>query len=148
VKAATAIAPQLEIDVADPDAAKKERERLSEYRQELLERFFRACRDVCRELTYDKVANELEADWGGIGRHVSSGVLKVCLAPGNERNYFRWEWCTYFADASEECADVMAEISGRKSKKDPKDELRDLQNIIRAEYPKQADKHIRKAATP
>lgn len=136
------------MDVDDPAEAARERERKSEYRRELLERFFRACRDVCRDLGYDRVANELEADWGDIGRHVSSGVLKMCLAPNGERNYFRWEWGTFFTEHSEEAADIYAEIAGRKAKKKPEDELRDLQAIVRAELPKQADKLIRKAATP
>lgn len=35
-----------------------------------------------------------------------------------------------------------------KPKKTPEDELRDLQNIVRTHYPKDAEKHIRKAATP
>jgi hypothetical protein len=145
-----ALAQQLEMDVEDPERTRRDRERLTEYRRELLERFFRACREVCRELTYERVAAELEADWGDLGRHVSSGVLKMTLATNDgARNYFRWEWGTYFADQSEECAMVLLEIGSRgRPKKDPKDELRDLQSIVRAHYPKDAEKHIRKAGMP
>ncbi len=140
---------QTEMAVEDPEAAKRERERKTEDRRELFERFFRACREVCRELGYDTVANELERDWGDLGRHVSSGVLKQTLAPNGDRNYFRWEWCTYFAEQSEEASDVLLEIGGRgKPKKTPEEELRDLKELMRRELGATANKLIRKAEAP
>lgn len=140
---------QLAMEVDDPDEAKREKEREIEGEQELFARFFKACRELCRELTYERVANELDDRWAPLGRTVSPSTLKVTLAPGNERNYFRWEWSIWFSRNSEACADVLAEIAGTgMPKKEAEDELHDLQNIVRVHYPKDAEKHIRKAATP
>lgn len=140
---------QLVIDVDDPAEVQRERERKIEDRREMLATFFKLCREVCREMTYETVATELEKEWGELGRHVSAGIVKMALATGNERNYFRWEWGMWFAEQSEDIADLYCEIAGRgKPKKDPKDELRDLQNILRTHYPKDADRHIRKAGSP
>lgn len=126
-------AVQTEMPVDDP----REKERDAEGQHDLMYRFYAACREVCREMTYEKAANALDVIWSPLGRAVSSSSLKMTLAPGNERNYYRWEWCVWFARQSEECADVLAEIAGRgKPKKTPEDELRDLQNIVRTHYPK------------
>jgi hypothetical protein len=140
---------QIEMDVEDPDAVRLAHERKIEERREQLALFFKLCREVCRLLSYEHVAAELEKEWGDLGRHVSAGVLKNTIAPDSKGNYFRWEWGMWFAEQNEEIADLLCEIAGRgKPKKDPKDELRDLQNIMRTHYPKDADRHIRKAATP
>jgi hypothetical protein len=142
-------AVQLAMDVDDPVEAKRDREREIERQQELLSRFFKACREVCREQTYERAANELDDIWAPLGRGVSPSVLKATLSPGNERNYFRWEWAIWFATQSEDVADLLCEVAGRgKPKKSPEEELRDLQNIVRSEYPKQAERLIRKAGTP
>ncbi len=144
-----AAALQIEMDVEDPAAAMLAHERKIEERREQLGRFFKLCREVCRLRSYEYVAAELEKEWGELGRHVSAGVLKNTIAPDSKGNYFRWEWAMWFAEESEEIADLLCEIAGRgKPKKDPKEELRDLQNIVRVHYPKDAEKHIRKAATP
>jgi hypothetical protein len=136
---------QLELDVESP----RNLERKIEERREQLDRFFRLCREVCREHTYEAVATELEREWGDLGRHVSTGILKMALAPGNERNYFRWEWGAWFAEANGEIADLYCEIAGRgKPKKAPEEELRDLKELIRAELPRRAAALIRKAETP
>lgn len=140
---------QVEMNVEDPRAAERERERDAEAQQDLLSRLLRAMREVCREHGYEHCANALDAIWAPLGRGVSSSSLKMTLAPGNERNYVRIEWAIWFAQQSEEVADLVAEMAGRgKPKKKPEDELRDLQAIVRAEMPKQADRIIRKAATP
>lgn len=140
---------QLAMEVDDPAEVARERERKVEIRREQLDRFFRLCREVCREHTYEAVATELEKEWGDLGRHVSAGILKMSLAPGNERNYYRWEWGCWFAEHHEEIADLYCEIAGRgKPQKSPEEELADLKEIVRAEYPRQADKLIRKAAAP
>ncbi len=142
-------APQLEMPVDDPAELEKERQREVDEQHLVLGRFFAACREVVRETSWDHVANQLEAIWGPLGRHVSSGVLKLTLSASNgERNYFRWEWSIWFARNSEACADLLAEIIGRgRPKKDPADELRDLKDVIRNEYPKQAERLIRKGET-
>ncbi len=140
---------QLAMDVEDPVAAERDRVRKTEERQEQLSRFFRLCREVCREHTYEQVATELERDWGDLGRHVSAGILKMSLAPGNERNYFRWEWGGWFCEANVQIADLYLEIAGRGLPvKKPEDELRDLHEAIRNEYPKQAERLIRKGKAP
>lgn len=138
---------QLVMSVDDPDAMRREQEREAEDQQELLARFFKACREVCREHTYERVAEELERIWGDLGRHVSSGVLKQTLAPGNERNYFRFEWCIWFARQSDSCAEILKEIIGHgQPKKSPEEELRDLQTELRAELShKRAEQLIRRA---
>jgi len=137
------------MDVEDPAEVARDLERKIDDRRELLDRFFKACREVCREHTYETAATELEREWGDLGRHVSSGILKMSLAPGNERNYFRWEWCMWFAEQSEDVSDLLCEIAGRgMPKKPPEEELEDLKSIVRVHYPKDAEKHLRKAATP
>lgn len=145
--------PQLAMVVDDPAEAAKERAREGQAQRLLAARFYAACREVVRESTWDAVAKELDAIWDPqedpTGRGVSAGVLRASLATANERNYFRFEWCLYFARQSEECAELLAEIIGRgKPKKAPEAELADLQNIVRTHYPKDAEKIIRKAATP
>ncbi len=137
------------MDVEDPAEQALALEQKIEDRREQLQRFFKLCREVCRLLSYEHVATELEREWGDLGRHVSAGVLKNTLAPETKGNYFRWEWAMWFAEQSEDIADLFCEIAGRgMPTKDPKDELHDLKDIIRAHYPREADKHFRKAATP
>jgi hypothetical protein len=114
----------------------------------LLEQLLAACRAVARELTYDRCAAELDAVWGERGRTVSAAVLRAALT-GTERNYFRVEWLFWFAQQSPDVATLVLEIAGRGlPKKKPEDELRDLQSEVRAEFPKQAERLIRKAASP
>jgi hypothetical protein len=140
-------AVQLVMDVEDPEQARRDREQEIDDRRELLERLFKACRAVCREHSYEAVGQALEAEWGDLGRHVSSGVVKQTLTP-NSSNYFRVEWIMWFAAQSPEVAEILLEIAGRGvPKKKPEDELRDLQEIIRANYPRQAESHIRRAAS-
>lgn len=142
-------AVQTEMEVSDPQETQREREREIEAQQDILQRFFKACREVCRELGYERCANELDAIWAPLGRGVNPSTLKMTLAPGNERNYFRFEWAIWFARQNDDVAEALAEIIGAaRPKKKPEDELRDLQEIVRGEYPKQAERIIRKAATP
>jgi hypothetical protein len=140
---------QLAMDVEDPKAREREVAREVADQRLLLERFFAACREVCLDQTYEVVAVELERVWGDLGRHVSTGVLKSALSQSDpNRNYFRWEWCIWFARHSEHCAELLAEIIGRgKPKKTPEQELADLKSVIRNEYPRQAERLIRKGET-
>lgn len=109
-----------------------------------------ACRQVVREFGgYDPTAAALAHLWGPIGHHVTAAVLRSALSVESERNYFRGEWLLWFSLQSPTVAELLATIAGRsKPKKKPEDELRDLQEGIRAEMPKQAERIIRKAATP
>lgn len=144
MKAATS--PQLAMVVDDPAEAEKERAREADDQRLLLERFFAACRTVVRELSWDAVAKELDAIWDPTGRGVSAGVLRASLSPGNERNYFRFEWSIWFARQSDDVADLLAEIIGRgKPKKTPEQELADLKQAIRSEMPKRAEAIFRNA---
>jgi hypothetical protein len=138
--------PQLAMVVDDPAVVERERQRELDDERLLFERLMKACREVCRELGYDRCAAELDAIWSPLGRHVSAGVLRQTLAPNTERNYFRLEWIIWFARQSEEVADLVLEVIGRgRPKKKPEDELRDLKELIRAELPKRAAALIRKA---
>jgi hypothetical protein len=149
--------PQLAMVVDDPAEVEREKARIAREKEEEIEdqrdlfmRFSAACRAVIRDLTADVVANELEAIWGELGRHVSSGVLKQTLAQGEvfNRNYFRFEWAIWFARQSEDCAELLAEIIGRgKPKKTAEQELADLKSVLHSEYPRQATRLIRKAET-
>jgi hypothetical protein len=145
----TAAGPQLAMVVDDPAEIQREKEREVEAQQEIFAAFFKAVREVCREHGYEFCANALDAVWAPLGRGVSASTLKMTLAPGNERNYFRFEWAIWFARQSDDVAEVLAEIIGAaRPQKKPEDELRDLQDIVRSEYPRQAEKIIRRAATP
>lgn len=140
---------QLAMPVDDPAEAAREAERERDEHHELVEQFFAACRAYVRdESSYEVVATELEAIWGELGRHVSTGVLKNTLSKNEDvkrGQYFRFEWAIYFARKSEACAEVLAQIIGRgKPKKSEGDELRDLKTVIRREYPRQAEALIRK----
>lgn len=113
----------------------------------LFEHLITACRAVSRLITVEVCARELDRIWGDRGRPVSAAVLRAALN-GAERNYFRLEWAIWFARQSEEVAELLREIGGNgKPKKTPEEELEDLKSILRTEYPKQAEKLIRKAAT-
>jgi hypothetical protein len=121
-----------------------------EQRGVLKQRLMAAIRDYARLRQQIICANELDKEdsvYGG-GKGVSSAVLRSCLeaTPGN---YFRLDWIFWFAEECEEVADVLLEVAGRgKPQKSPEEELADLKEIVRAEYPRQADKLIRKAAAP
>ena len=109
-----------------------------------------ACRAVVREFGgYDKTAAALQHVWGPLGHTVTASNVRATLSVESERNYFRGEWLIWFSTQSETVADLLAEIAGRaKPKKTPEQELRDLQELLRAELPRQADKLIRKAGKP
>jgi hypothetical protein len=111
----------------------------------LFEHVLAACRAVARELTYDVCARELDRIWGDRGRPVSGAVLRAALN-GTERNYFRLEWLIWFARQSEDVAQLAREIGGAGlPAKTPEQELEDLHEVLRNEYPRQADRLIRKA---
>lgn len=142
-------AAQLAMDVEDPHAAAEQVARDHDDQRLALEHFFAACRQVCRELGYERCANELDAIWSKVGRGVSASTLKATLAPNGERNYFRFEWAIWFAQQSEEVADLLLEIAGRgKPEKTPEEELRDLKELMRRELGATGNKLIRKAAAP
>lgn len=96
-----------------------------------------------REVTRDAEAFGTDRD-EDTGKGVSESLLAACLR-GSNRNYFRLDWLLWFAEESEEVREVLLEIVGRgKGMKDPKDELRDLKEVLRNEYPKQAERLIKK----
>lgn len=139
-------APQLSMVVDDP----REIERDADEQGLLFERLLAACKAVARERTYDVVAAALDAIWGSDkrGRPVSSSVLRAALNDARG-NYFRLEWALWFARESEEVADLLLEIAGRgRPTKKPEDELADLQQVVRREYPNQAEKMIAKSKLP
>lgn len=132
---------------AEAEAAEKAERR--EARGVLRHRLMAALRQHAREYQINAAASELDQDdatFGG-GKGVSASTLRSCLE-GTERNYFRLDWLFWFAEESEEIADIVMEIAGRgKPVKKPEDELRDLKEALRQEFPKQADKLIRKGQT-
>lgn len=109
-------------------------------------RLMAAIRAFARERQIGSCAAELDQDdavFGG-GKGVSASTLRSCLE-STERNYFRLDWLLWFAEESEEIADLVMEVAGRgKPVKKPEDELRDLKEALRQEFPKQADRLIRK----
>lgn len=119
------------------------------YRHRLLrEQLLLACAAVAEDRGYAWTAKQLDDIWGPLGSHVSATLLRNCLQ-GVERNYFRAEWTTWFAEQSTDVADVLAEMAGRgKPKKTAADELRDLKAAMRAELGAVANKLIRKAEAP
>lgn len=144
--AAVTLQPEL---VLDPHAAAREKEERDEADHDLFYRLMAAFRAVTRDLTNDRAANELAAMWAPHGRDVSPATLRATLAPGNERNYFRVEWIIWFARQSEDVAHLLMEIAGHGlPRKSTVDELEDLRAIVRREYPRQADKHLREASSP
>lgn len=131
-----------------------ENERVDEvdFEHEMFDEFFKAVRRAVRALGgYEECAVALERIWGSKGRHVTEALLRSTLSEDVEakRNYFRFEWSLWFALHSEDVREVFAVVSGRgKPTKKPEDELRDLKQELRDQFPKQAEKLIRKAATP
>lgn len=93
--------------------------------------------------SYAGCAYRLNQVWEDEGRPVTEGVLKASLSNNCERNNFRLEWAYWFADQDQDIAALLA----RKVKPTKTEaELRaDLEAEIREEYPKQAEKLIRKA---
>lgn len=140
--AARSIAAQVAmIGLEDPNDVARE----SDEHHLIFETAIVAMRELARELTYQVCAAKLDAIWGSKGRPVSASVLRAALE-GTERNYFRFEWCIWFARHSEDVALYMREIGGAALPvKTPEQELNDLKATIREEYPKQAVKLIRKA---
>lgn len=129
----------------DPEEAKREAEREADEQVLLFEHMLAACRAVARELTYDACATALDRIWGDRGRPVSSAVLRAALND-SRGNYFRLEWAIWFARQSEEVASVLAEIIGLgASSKPPDEELEDLKEVLLEEYPRQAQRLIRRA---
>lgn len=146
--------PQLAIaGLEDQAAVEAERQRDADEQRVWFVKLLAACKAVTRERTIERCANELEAIWiEHDGRTVSPAVLGAALKTSEgagSRNYFRIEWAYYFARFSEEVADLLLEAAGRGlPQKAPAEELEDLKEIVRAEYPKQADRLLRKAAAP
>jgi hypothetical protein len=133
----------------DPNEIENEADREADDQWLITERFFVACRSVVREVGgWDACAQALDAIWARRGRGVTASVLRAAMT-GTERNYFRWEWCIWFARQSAEVADLLFEAGGRaKPKKRAEDELRDLKVAVREELShKRADQLIRKAET-
>lgn len=113
----------------------------------LFEHVVAACKAVTRELTLEVCATALDRIWGDRGRPVSAAVLRAALND-SRGNYFRVEWLIWFARQSEEVAQLAHEIAGAGlPQKKPEDELRDLKAVLREEYPRQAQRLIRKAET-
>lgn len=91
---------------------------------------------------YDAAAAELDKRWGSKGRPVSASVLRAALHDV-ERNNFRAEWLDWFAARDTDIANLVAR---RVKPTKTEAELRaDLEAEIREEYPKQAEKLIRRA---
>lgn len=91
---------------------------------------------------YDAAAAALDKRWGSRGRSVSASTLRAALAD-SERNYFRAEWLDWFAARDTDIANLVAR---RVKPTKTEAELRaDLEAEIREEYPKQAEKLIRRA---
>ena len=141
---------QLALDVdaqAEKEAEAARIEALGDAHAVLLERVFAACRKVLRDRQADPVADELEAMWANRGRPVTAQVLRSALAD-SRGNYFRVEWLFWFAEHSQELRELLLELAIGQGPKDPADELADLHEIIREEFPKQATKLIQKAKAP
>jgi hypothetical protein len=134
---ARSAAPQLELAGLDADDGDEQ--------VILTERFLAAARKYIREAGgFDVVASALDKIWGDRGRPVSASVLRAATN-GTERNYFRFEWALWFARRSEECGELLLEAMGRgKAAKTPDVELRDLQQVLLEEYPRQAAKLIQR----
>lgn len=147
-------APQLSIvGLKTPEeiaAEETEMQMRRERRGVLRARLMAALREFARERQMNTCATELDKDdalFGG-GKGVAASTLRACLE-GVERNYFRLDWILWFAEESEDVADLLCQIAGRgKAEKTPEEELEDLKAQLRAEFPRQADKLIRKARAP
>lgn len=92
---------------------------------------------------YDACAYRLSKIWEPEGRGVGSGVLRASLSKDCERNNFRLEWAFWFADQDQDIAALLA----RKLKptKTDRQEREDLETELRDEFPKQAEKVIKRA---
>lgn len=91
---------------------------------------------------YDACAAALDKRWGSKGRPVSASVLRAALHDV-ERNNFRAEWLDWFAARDTEIANLVAR---RVKPTKTEAELRaDLEAEIREEYPRQAERLIRRA---
>lgn len=148
----SAAKPQLAISglktQAEADAETEDRAARRDRRGVLRARAMAAIAKLARERQFAVCAEELDADdksWGG-GKGVGASTLRSCVE-GTERNYFRLDWLFWFLEESDELASVLMEAIGLPQK-DPKEELQDLRDLVRAELPKQADRIIRKAAEP
>lgn len=145
-------AEQLDLSIDEPEATEAELEAEADEQRILFLHLMAACRAVNRELTADTVAQRLDDIWAHekIGHGVSSSVLRASLnANGGERNYFRIEWIIEYARRSPLVSEILLEIVGRGVAQKPLDEeLHDLKELVRAEYPRQAERLLRKAAAP
>lgn len=134
-------------DDADAKARQQELEAMGDNHAVRLEQLFAACRKVVREMTSDVVADDLDRMWANRGRGVTSNVIRASL--GDSRgNYFRLEWILYFAEHSEEVRQLLMSVAIGDAPKEAKDELADLQDLVREHLPKHADQLIRKAKAP
>lgn len=134
---------QLRIAEVVEDDRKKELEAVGDQHAVALEHLFAACKAIVRERTADEVARELDVIWGERGRGVTAQVLRAALAD-SRGNYFRLEWILYFAEESQEVRELLIAIGRGDGPKDPREELEDLKELLRNEYPKQAEQLIRK----
>ena len=134
---------QLAIAAVQEDDRQRELEEIGDAHAVRLEQLFAACKRVVREMTADAVASELDTIWANRGRPVSPQVLRASLAD-SRGNYFRAEWLLYFAEQSPEVRELLIAIGRGDGPKDPKDELTDLHDVLRSEYPRQAEALIRK----
>lgn len=91
---------------------------------------------------YDACAAALDKRWGEKGRPVSASVLSAALKD-SERNNFRAEWLDWFAARDGEIAELVARRV--PPDKTDGDQYLDLCDELREEYPKQADRIIRRA---
>lgn len=143
----TAAPVQTSIAEVEKDARAKELEGLGDVHAVVLEQLFAACKRVVREHTAEEIADEMDVMWANRGRPVTGPILRSAL--GDSRgNYFRLEWILYFAERSAEVRELLLGIALGRGPKDPADELGDLHEILRDEFPKQADRLIQKAKAP
>lgn len=106
-----------------------------------------AFRAVVREMGgTDDADRRLDSIWGrdDVGRGVSGSTFRAALGD-TERNYFRLEWLMEFANRSEVVRELCRAIADGRGPKDPRDELRDLQEEVRRNVPLAADAMIKRA---
>lgn len=135
---------QLKIAEVALDEREKELDAMGGEHAIRLEELFAACNKVVRAMTAEGAADELARMWEKRGRPVTAGVLKNALAD-SRGNYFRLEWILYFAAMSSEVRELLIAIGRDDSPKEPREELADLQDDLREQFPKQADAMIRRA---
>lgn len=117
------------------------------YRHRLLmERKLAAARRLVAERSVKVVAHELDQIWGPVGHPVSASTLSNALRD-HERNYWRSEWDSWFADECDEFREVCAEMIGKGTpKRTDKDINEEYERLVRdALSPKLAETLIRKA---